>query len=205
MTAVVVSSGLSGRKHDAFDSAARAIMMDETPGGQRDRSGISFEPSRILCRAQLGRHGPVRALIRSKSHMPATSPFAATGMPYRVATSTMSLRRSMRARSVLRIVLVRAWTVRFWIPVWQIRSTRASVSGWSGRSRILHETGTERAPTRPVRIAQSLSGVERRPAPAPLCVENDLGQPQLRSTPATSCSIVSAAWTARSGSAVPIC
>lgn len=35
---VVVSRGLSGRKHEGLDSAARAIMMDETPGSKKKSS-----------------------------------------------------------------------------------------------------------------------------------------------------------------------
>lgn len=121
MMTVVVSNGLSGRKHEAFDSAARAIMMDETPVCEirqskfsvvSEESGLRREGSQIE-----EQDGPVNSLIRSKSHMPTTSPLAVTGIPYRSATSTMSLSLSINALSVLRIVFVLAWTVRFLMPV----------------------------------------------------------------------------------------
>lgn len=53
-------------------------------------------------------------------------------------------------------------------------------------------------------MEQSKSGLVRRAAPIPECVEKGFGQPQLRSIPDTSCITVFAAWTASSGSEEPI-
>lgn len=59
-------------------------------------------------------------------------------------------------------------------------------------------------PANDARMEQSKSGVDSSAAPIPECVENGLGHPQFKSTPATSFITTLAACTASSGFAEPI-
>lgn len=136
------------------------------------------------------------------------SPFSimATFLPNPSTNSTISFSRPTSALSLGLMFLVRQCIVRQLMPVFTIRSTSFKVSSCDGSKRILAEMliSVGMASRRAVRIEQRRSGVDKRAAPIPECVEKDLGQPQLRSIPETSFMTARAALTAYSGSADPI-
>lgn len=142
---------------------------------------------------------PVFSRIAVQFAHPSPSPLHTTGTPRLLPRATISPNRSHSAATLLRISLVRQWTVNARTPVRRIREARCSVDGWSGRRRILHETGREVDVSRARRMERRRVGVERRAAPMPewtlwrerglglfqrraeRAYENGLGQPQFRS------------------------
>jgi hypothetical protein len=135
-----VDIGPVGKKIEGFDSAARAII-----------TLVTSVLSRIICQLD----------------HPSPSPLHVTLMLLCFPSRTMSPRRSQIAADEERMSRVRQCTVRLRIPVRRIRAARRRVEGWSGRRRILHETGRDVLVTRPRRISRRRSGVDSNAAPMP--------------------------------------
>jgi hypothetical protein len=164
---------------DGLDSAARAIMTDDTP---------------------------VFARIASQFAHPSPSPLHTTGTPLLRPSSTISPNLSQRALTELLISLVLQCTVKHLTPVRRIRAARWSVEGCSGSNLILHEMGSGISRRSARRMSSKRSGVESKAAPMPECTlkrnhldrqrppcsvrqlhpsthENGFGHPQFRSLP----------------------
>jgi hypothetical protein len=135
---------------------------------------------------------PVISMMRFASFQSHASPLQHSGSFPPVSSltiSTTSRRRSSKAGSRGRISLVRQCTVKLsMMPRRRIWRTSACVSSRDGSRRILQLTLTcGGAALRMARsTSQRMSGVVRRCAPMPPMVEKGFGQPQFRSTPATS-------------------
>ena len=168
----MVSTSTRGEsaKQEGFDSAPRAIITDDAPVVLRTRFASSH---------------------------PLQSPFSTTAIPFPIPStkSTISRSLSITALSLSLMLLVRQWTVKALIPVLTIFSTSLRVSSCEGSSRIFAVTVICGGISfrRAVRMEQSRSGLLRRAAPMPACVEKGLGQPQFRSMPDTSWITVLAA------------